>query len=51
MICTRCMAKDPTRRFKTAGELAAALGPDGSAPAEGGRVEMAALLPGRPKSS
>ena len=26
-ICTRCMAKDPKNRFKTAGELATALGP------------------------
>ena len=37
------MAKDPTRRFKTAGELAAALGQWLRA-AEGGRVETAASV-------
>jgi formylglycine-generating enzyme required for sulfatase activity len=45
IICTRCLAKDPTRRFKTAGELAAALGRWLRA-AEGGRAEMAAPVTG-----
>jgi formylglycine-generating enzyme required for sulfatase activity len=43
MICTRCLAKDPARRFKTAGELAAALAKWLRA-TEGGRAETTTVV-------